>query len=117
VLPLAFALIMLAEPLTGTSPGKRTFGLKIVPCTDVPPSSQWLWYRGAIKSTPFWGLVVALLSGSWIIALCSVILGFAVLCSVALTPFLPGNPIHEILSHTRIVRIREIEALQENEGS
>jgi len=105
VLPLSILLILLAEPLTGTSPGKRILGLKIILCNNATHSTKKLWARSAIKTIFFWGLVLAMLSGNWAIALCSVVLGCALLCNMVLTLLFPIKPLHEVFSHTSIIKI------------
>jgi len=105
VLPLAILLVLLSEPVTGSSPGKRVMGLKVVPPDNAVLSRAMLWRRSAIKTSLFWGLIAALLSGSWVLALCSVIVGCALLCSMVLTLIFPVRPIHDVLSHTCVARV------------
>jgi hypothetical protein len=99
-LPFSMLLILATEPLTGTSPGKAIFKLAIVPDEAARLSRKQLYWRAATKTVLFWGLILALLLGSWLAALCFTALGLAVLVSV----FLPFRPIHEAVSHTRLVR-------------
>jgi hypothetical protein len=106
VLPLAILLILLTEPLAGTSPGKIVFGLEIVPSGQAILSRKQLWCRSAVKTIFFWGLVVALLLGNWILAVCFTVLGLALLCNVALSLFFPLSPIHQSLSWTRVAHQR-----------
>jgi hypothetical protein len=105
VLPLAMLLVLLAEPLTGTSPGKSMLGLKIIPYNKAILSKKSLWCRTAIKSVFFWGLVVALLSGNWILALCATVMGCAVLCNMVLSLLFYIRPIHETQSQTCVTKI------------
>jgi len=100
VLPLAILLILLTEPLAGTSPGKVIFGLQIVPSGHAILSRKQLWCRSGVKTIFFWGLVIALLLGNWILAICFTVLGLALLCNMALSLFFPLRPIHESLSRT-----------------
>lgn len=102
VLPLSILLIMLSEPITGISPGKKILGLKIIPRNNVILSKKMLWCRSAIKTSFFWGLVLAMLLGNWILALCSVVLGCAVFFNMSLTLLFPIKPIHEALSQTSV---------------
>jgi hypothetical protein len=104
-LPLAVFLIMLIEPLTGVSLGKRIVRLRIIPEEKVTLSSRERWARFAAKTVLFWGLVLALLLGSWVLALCSVVLGCLVLCSFLASFFFPLKPLHDLLSHTTVIKI------------
>lgn len=104
VLPLSLLLVFLIEPLTGASLGKRILRLKIVLENKGVVSREKLWYRSAIKSVLFWGLVAGLLFGSWVVALCSVVLGFAVFCSIVLPLFSSCRPLHEALSQTSVIQ-------------
>jgi hypothetical protein len=71
VLPLAFLLVALIGPMTGRSPGNRL--LRVAP--NQP--TQRRWYETAIRTMPLWGLVAALLAGSWQLALLFLIAGLA----------------------------------------
>lgn len=103
-LPLSILLILLTEPLVGTSPGKLIFGLQIASAGPPILSRKQLWYRSAVKTIFFWGLVLSLLLGSWILAVCFTILGLAVSFNFVLSLFLPMRSIHESLSQTCVAR-------------
>ena len=55
-----------------------------------------------MKTIFFWGLVVALLMGNWILAVCFSVFGLALLCNLGLSLFFPLRPIHESLSRTSV---------------
>lgn len=108
VLPLSTLLILSAEPLIGISLGKKILRLKIIPYNNLILSKKMLWCRSAIKTSIFLGLVISMLIGSWIVALCSLTLGFIVLCSMVLSLFLYIKPIHDALSQTCVIKIPKI---------
>ncbi len=73
VMPLAVLLVMLLEPVTGASPGKRLFRLAVVESEDPVVARRVRWRRAAMQLSPIAGLVVALLVGSWQLALVATI--------------------------------------------
>ena len=73
VMPLAVLLVMLIEPGTGASPGKRLFRLALVESEDPVVARRVRWRRAAMQLSPIAGLVVALLVGSWQLALVATI--------------------------------------------
>jgi uncharacterized RDD family membrane protein YckC len=107
VLPLSILLVLLTEPLTGTSPGKLWLGLKVVPNDHAQVFSKRLWLRFVVKASPFWGMVVALLSGSWVLALFSVVLGVALLANMVLSLFCSIGTAHEVWSQTSVATSRQ----------
>jgi hypothetical protein len=105
VLPLSILLVLMIEPLTGASLGKRILRLKIISANDEVVPKRKLWYRSAIKASCFWGLVAALLFGNWVLALCSIVIGCMVSCSMVLSLFSSLAPLHEVRSQTSVVKI------------
>jgi hypothetical protein len=103
-LPFAILLVLLAEPLAGTSPGKALLGLTVVSCGDGTLLHRQRWQRAIIKATPFWGLTVALLAGSWVLALVFSMAGLILLASTAFSLFTPLRPVHEVLSGSCLTR-------------
>jgi hypothetical protein len=103
-LPFAILLVLLAEPLTGTSPGKALLGLTIVPSGDGIPSRRQRWRRAIVKATPCWGLTAALLTGSWVLALIVSIATVALLANVVVSCFTAIRPVHEAWSATWLTR-------------
>jgi hypothetical protein len=103
-LPFAILLVLVSEPLIGTSPGKALLGLKIVPCGDGIVARGQLWRRAIIKATPFWGLTAALLTGSWVLSLVFSIVGVAQLANMALSLLTSTRPVHEVWSETCLAR-------------
>ena len=102
VLPLAIWLVLLSEPLFGTSPGKFLFRLKICKTDGKQAKLKEKWIRHASKTSPLWILILALLVGSWQVAVISVF---------ALVVILPGfflllgpqkMAIHDSLSKTGV---------------
>lgn len=103
-LPFAILLVLLVEPLIGTSPGKALLGLTIIPCGGGILSRRQLWRRAIIRATPWWGLTAALLTGSWVLALVFSIVGVALLGNMTLSLFTSIRPVHEALSETCLTR-------------
>lgn len=98
-LPFALLLVVGAEALAGRSPGKWMLGIRIAsPDGDSCIMPRALALRATVKTVAFWGCVVGLIAGSWLVALCGVIAGCVVMASV-----LMYRPLHERVSHTRIV--------------
>ena len=104
VLPLSILLVLLIEPLSGASVGKQLMDLKIVACGGSTLASRSLWYRWAIKTTILWGLVVSLLSGSWVLALAVCSAGAVQLCDAFASLFTANGPAHERLSGACLAR-------------
>jgi RDD family len=107
-LPFAILLVLLTEPLIGTSPGKALLGLTIVPCDGGILARRQLWRRAIIKATPFWGLTAALLAGSWMLALVFSLVGVVQLAHMALALFTSIRPAHEAWSGTCLARNRPV---------
>jgi hypothetical protein len=103
-LPFAILVVLLAEPLVGTSPGKALLGLSVVSCGDGILVGRQRWRRAIIKATPFWGLTIALLAGSWVPALVFSILGVALLADLTMSLLTSVRPVHEIISGSCLVR-------------
>jgi hypothetical protein len=103
-LPFAILLVLLAEPLVGASPGKALLGLTVRPCGAGMLTRRQRWRRAIVKATPFWGLSIALLAGSWVLALLFLIAGVALLADVALSLFTALRPVHEIASGSCLAR-------------
>lgn len=78
VLPLAVLVVMLAEPLFDTSPGKLILKLKIAGLNGDRPSVRNLWLRHLVKTSPLWLMNLGLITGMWHIAVMAVLV-FAVL--------------------------------------
>jgi uncharacterized RDD family membrane protein YckC len=99
-LPFAILIVLLAEPSVGISPGKRLFGLRVRSRGAGAPSRAQYWRRAIIKSAPFWGLTLALVAGSWQLALAFSIAGLALLADVALSLFTSRPAVHDAVSAT-----------------
>lgn len=106
VFPLAVLLVLLTEPLFGSSPGKRMLGLRIASCDNALITSKKLWCRSILKTAFFWGIVIALLAGNWLLAVCSVLSGCILLSSMLLSVLFPIRSIHEFLSRTCVIKSR-----------
>ena len=74
-LPLAFLLVACVAPVVGASLGEM---LVRVPTRGVD-SGAGRWKRAMMRATPWWGLTLALLIGSWQLAV-------LVLCTTAVLP-------------------------------
>ena len=95
-LPLAAFMILLSEPLTGSTPGQRAAG---VHTTGSVRSSR---ERFLLKSSGAWLLVLGLASGSWTVLRLTALPAAIVL--IGMIPALFGAPaLHDILSKTRMV--------------
>jgi len=68
-LPFALLLVFVIEPAIGTSPGKKLM--------RVTPPAHISWRVAMRRTMPLWGLVVALLVGSWQLALLFLVAGVA----------------------------------------
>lgn len=69
VLPLAFLAVALCRPVFGNSPGKAILSLPNEPDADRADAPARPWIRTIARAAPWWGLTVALLTGSWVLAL------------------------------------------------
>ena len=78
-LPLAILLVMLIEPFIGASPGKMLLHLRAVSEDGAAVPSADRWHRAAFEATPVLGLVIALLAGSWQIAVIACLTGVALI--------------------------------------
>lgn len=111
-LPFSILLVMLLEPLTGASPGKGLMGLRIISrgrsstVRDQAVAPRRLWYRTAIKTAPLWGLLVALLAGSWMLALLFALVGCVLVLNFALAQFTSIELAHDAIARTGVVRRR-----------
>jgi len=83
VLPVALLAIALCEPLFGNSPGKAILGLASDADGDRADPHARRWIRTAVRAAPWWGLTVALVTGSWVLALVSALVSLAILGNAA----------------------------------
>jgi hypothetical protein len=74
-LPFAFLVVAMCEPLLGFSPGRAMLGR--TNAAAAPRRERWR--RAIIVATPWWGLTMALLTGSWVLALVFSIVAIAFL--------------------------------------
>jgi hypothetical protein len=79
VLPVALLAVALCEPAFGNSPGKAMLGLANDAEGDRADSRARRWIRTIVRAAPWWGLTVALLTGSWVLALLSALVSLALL--------------------------------------
>jgi hypothetical protein len=71
-LPFAFLIVAMCEPLFGFSPAGAMLGRTNA---AVAPLRE-RWRRAFIRAAPWWGLTLALLTGSWVLALVFSIVAF-----------------------------------------
>lgn len=96
-LPLTLTLILLAEPLTGWTPGRARLGLAL--------RSGSRWTRFAVKGVGGWGLALALAAGSWPWTVAAAAATAVALLGAA--PLLLGRrPLHDVLAGAETVRAR-----------
>lgn len=88
LLPFTFLVVRLLEPLTGATIGKRALGLRVRAADGGPASRSRLWLRTGILTVGMWGWTLALLVGSWQIAVLATAAGLVVFlgCFAALGP-------------------------------
>ena len=103
-MPFAIMVVQLLEPLIRTSPSKALVGLTIVPTAGGAASRVQLWRRALIRAIPWWGLTVALLAGSWVLALIFSIVGVLMLGNFLLSLVTPIRPVDDAWSGTCVVR-------------
>ena len=103
-LPFAILFVLLAEALIGTSLGKKLLGIIITTDGNGTPSRGQRWRRAIIKSAPFWGLTLALLTGSWVMAVSYLFVGVVLLADVALAMATSTRAMHERWSGTFLSR-------------
>ena len=102
-LPAATALLLLAEPIAGVSPGKAAVGLSIVDPCGVDPSRGRLMIRFLVKAAAAWAPAVGLASGSWSTVVAAS--GLGAMALVRCLPALMGRPaLHDAVSALRVVR-------------
>jgi len=96
-LPFTLALILLAEPLTGWTPGRARLGLAL--------RGGSRWTRFAVKGVGGWGLAAALAAGSWPGTVTAA--AAAAVALVGMAPLLLGRrPLHDVLAGAETVRSR-----------
>jgi hypothetical protein len=104
-MPFAILVVQLLEPLTRTPPSKALVGLSIGSSGGAGVSRAQLWSRAMIRATPWWGLTIALLAGSWVLALIFSTVGVLMLGNFLLSLFTPIRPVDDTWSGTIVVRI------------
>ena len=103
ILPLALYLIFLTEPLFNNSLGKQLFKLKITDHLGNSPQSKQKWIRHFIKTSPLWIMILALVLGSWQIALISVMSAFVVLLGSGVFIGSKKLTLHDFLAKTTVL--------------
>jgi hypothetical protein len=83
VLPLALLAVTLCEPVFGNSPGKAMLGLGRGARGDPATPRARRWSRTLVRAAPWWGLTVALLTGSWVLALVFALVALALVGNAA----------------------------------
>ena len=100
--PFAILIVAATETLIHRSPGKWILGLRIASADgNAGAGLEQRSLRVAGKMVGPGGFVLGLLTGSWLVALCSVVAGCVVITSV-----LVHRPLHDRVSRTRIVMAR-----------
>ena len=100
LLPLTLVASWAIEPLTGATLGKRILGLRVVFPDGRPPSRQALWQRWSVQTAGLWGWTLALIAGSWVVAVLASIAAAVVLVG-GLGAIGPGSrALHDRLSGT-----------------
>jgi len=94
-LPLTLTLVLLAEPLTGWTPGRARLGLAV--------RGGRPWVRFLVKGAGAWGLTLALLLGSWT-GVVAAAAATAVVLFGTLPLLLGRRPLHDRLSGCETVR-------------
>ena len=84
-LPFAFLVVALSEPVFGNSPGRALLGLANSRGGEGDVFRRQRWRRALIRTAPWWGLTVALLAGSWVLALVFSMVALAFLVNAAVT--------------------------------
>jgi hypothetical protein len=79
VLPLALLAVSLCEPVWGGSPGDAMLGLASGTRADLSGPCGRRWRRTLVNAAPWWGLTLALLTGSWVLALVFALVGLTFL--------------------------------------
>lgn len=98
-LPFALTLILLAEPLTGSTPGKGLMRLAIAPSAGFGRRALRFLFRGVGA----WSLTLAIASGSWPLTVASCVA--SVLSILGMVPAAFGRlALHDRLSNTFVVR-------------
>ena len=75
LMPFTSQLVWILDPLTGATIGKRIFRLRVRGTDGQSASKAARWYRSALQTAGLWGLTLALLAGSWPLALAATIAG------------------------------------------
>lgn len=94
-LPLALVLVLLAEPLTGRTPGKALLGLDLHVRGDGRAGGGRLWLRFAVKASAPLLWMLALLTGRWEIAAAGAVAAAAVLAGGA-GGLVGGGSLHDL---------------------
>ena len=101
--PFAAILVLLAEPLFGTSAGKTLLGLRIAAAGGGVPSSSARWIRFLAKGCGPLVFIIALLAASWPLALLGALLG--AVTAAGFVPVVFGRrALHDVLARANVVR-------------
>ncbi len=104
VLPLAVLVVLLAEPLTGSSPGKALMRLVVV-VDGAAPGPAPRWRRFLLKASGPLVLTLALLVGRWQLAALGAVLCLVTVAGLVIAVANGGRATwHDLLAGTEVRR-------------
>jgi uncharacterized RDD family membrane protein YckC len=105
--PFAAILVLLAEPLFGTSAGKSLLGLRFAAAGGGTPSPSARWIRFLAKGSGPIVFTIALLVASWPLALLGALLGATTWTGFAAVVF-GRRALHDVIARTDVVRAADV---------
>ena len=79
LLPFAFLLVLVLDPVTGATIGKRVAGLRVCGRDGLPATTAQRWARWLMQTAGLWLFTIALVAGSWHLLAFAVIAGVVTL--------------------------------------
>jgi hypothetical protein len=99
-LPFAMLLVFLPEALSGATPGKCLLRIRVKGREDSPATKWRLWLRYLLKTCGLWGMTLALLAGSWELAIIAAVAQIVVLLGFLLCFGTNSLALHDRISGT-----------------
>jgi uncharacterized RDD family membrane protein YckC len=102
LLPFTFWLAWLLDPITGATLGKRLMGIRVRATDGSVPLRATLWRRHFIQTCGVWGLSLAMVTGSWQLALVASVALLVVGVGTLLLFGHEGRTLHDRVSGTMV---------------
>lgn len=107
--PFAATLVLLTEPLFGTSAGKTLLGLRVAGAGGFAPSRSARWTRFLAKGCGPLVFTLSLLVATWPLAVFGALLGVATLAGFV-PIFFGRRALHDVVARTDVARTGSVDA-------